>query len=348
MCAPNLLASMQVARATWQGVQNVPLQDIVILPFLNFRASSSEEGENVALADSIRKYGIIQPIVVRPAKTLSKVDEGVARPKFELVCGHRRYAACEKLGAITVPCIMMPLDDREAFELALVENLQRQSLNPIEEAEALKSYVVSFGHGSLTRLARTVGKSEEYISHRLLLLGLPKALTERISRRLLTASHATELVWLKDAKMQIELSEEISKHDLSLRQVRSVTKLLKAGNVGVCEAVRTVLNRVPILLHNGGLDSKPEVGIEGIQPSLASWFLYQDTPGDGETKHNMKVLDHAILVARSSLAGLDLIVQRAEDQSNIRAFLMQERRVFHSVLDDIIRFKLSYEKKAAR
>ncbi len=126
-------------------------------------------------------------MVVRPIKTSGELDERAATAKFELVCGHRRYAACKKLGITTIPCIILPLDNREAFELALVENLQRENLNPIEEAEAFKSYAVSYGHGGVTRLARKIGKSEEYVSHRLLLLSLPGQLLGRINRRLLRA-----------------------------------------------------------------------------------------------------------------------------------------------------------------
>src|SRR5579862_7786956 len=158
-----------------QRLRSISLEEIGTSALLSFRIDPEQTEDFSELVDSIRRHGLIQPLVVRRVNR----NNG-ERGHFQLVSGYRRFCACKQLEIPAVPCIVRSLTDQEAFEIALVENVQRRNLNPIEEAEAFKSYVVNFGRGSVSRLARKIGKSEEYVSHRLLLLGLPKVLIERI------------------------------------------------------------------------------------------------------------------------------------------------------------------------
>jgi len=182
---------------------------------LNLRTDLSDVSE---LEHSIREKGLIQPIVVRRSGD-----------KFQVICGHRRLQACRNLGWKSIPALLVEASDKSAFEMAITENVQRSSLDPLEEAEAFRRYISSYGWGGVSELARRIGKSEEYVSHRVLLLDLPPSVREKISRRQLSASEATELLWLKDRDQQEKLSEIIVREGLSFRDVRAAVKKIKAG-----------------------------------------------------------------------------------------------------------------------
>ena len=287
------------------------------------------------LKSSINKYGLLQPIVVRPAKNKRGVDresgqlgesEEAGFYSFEIISGHRRYLACKELAFDSIPAFVHDLDDREALELALVENIQRESLNPIEEAEAFKKYVVNFGRGSITSLATRIGKSEVYVSHRLLLLGLPKSITEKISRRLLKPGQACELVWLKDNQKQTELADEITSKNLSVKETRNIIKAIKDDKLPVSIAVQR--------RHRG---SKRELGNE---TSLSEpWQNYYQTRDPQETD-DIRTLKHAELIIRSCLSGLDALIERTEEHQ-IRCVILNERQTVHNCLDKIIQAQVA-------
>jgi ParB/RepB/Spo0J family partition protein len=306
-------------------VKEIAVQEIIPSNFLKLRANWNEIEEEGILA-SIRSCGLLQPLVVRP------IESGM----FEIVCGNRRYMACKKLGINRVPCVVLSLDERSALEVALVENIQRQNLNPIEEAEAFKMYMVNFGRGSITRLASRIGKSEEYVSHRLLLLDLPKEVLEKISRRLLKPSQACELLWLKDREKQISLSEEISVNSLTFRQTRAAIRLIRGENLSVREAVKKVLAKEEELQRdtNHVVEHDP-------------WPKYTNGAASRDEFDRIDILDHAILILRTCLVGLDMLVNRASDL-NIRTVLMKQRNSVHEALDDIIKEKVVCNKRESR
>jgi len=310
-----------------------------MLSFLNFRVEDDGGEDFVGLIASIRKHGLLQPVIVRPSFGAEENDSPERR--FELVCGRRRYIAYKRLGFDSIPCVIMDLDDREAFEVALIENVQRCSLDPIEEAEAFKSYVTNYGRGSITRLAERICKSEEYVSHRLLMLGLPKSLLDRISRRLLNPSHAMELVWLRDEKEQLELSQEISKHNLSLRQLRSIIRMVRKEKVVVRKAVQEVLQMRGVITRGGSHERA-----EGTNVQDEPWM---DNPHveDGDSDECLRTLNRAILVMRSALAGMDSLTEATTNSSALRTFLLKERQAVHSTLDGLIRAKVTYKRRGS-
>jgi len=164
------------------------------------------------LVESIQSNGLLQPIIVRP------VDSG-----FEVVVGNRRFVACTRLDYKSIPCRILELDDKQAFEISLVENIQRNTLNPIEEAKAFKRYVDEFGYGGVSELSKKIGKSQEHVSKRLQLLRLPKRVQREIIRRRITPSAAYELCCV-DSEYTEKLADEILREKLSLREVRRVIK----------------------------------------------------------------------------------------------------------------------------
>jgi ParB family chromosome partitioning protein len=159
------------------------------------------------LAASIRAQGLIQPIVVTP------LDSGI----YTIIAGERRWRAAQRAGLATVPVVVRPVrDDRQLLELALVENLQRADLDPIEEAEAFQALIGDFGL-SHEEVAQRVGRSRSAISNSLRLLRLPASVREMLRSGALTAGQARPLLALDDAEAIERLAERIVAHGLSAR-----------------------------------------------------------------------------------------------------------------------------------
>jgi ParB family transcriptional regulator, chromosome partitioning protein len=160
------------------------------------------------LSLSIKKHGLLQPIIVRP------VDSG-----FEIVAGHRRFHACKLLLWRAIPSYVKELSDMAAFEIQLVENIQRETLNAVEEARAFEMYVTEYGWGGVTKLANTIMKSEQYVSSRLQLLKLPKSVLERVISGQLKVSHALELITMKGNSNEI-VADSIVEENMSIKEIR--------------------------------------------------------------------------------------------------------------------------------
>ncbi len=163
------------------------------------------EAELDALARSIREKGVLQPLLVRPV-----ADADAA---FELVAGERRWRAAQRVGLHEVPVIVRALADSEALEIAVVENLQREDLSPLEEAEAYKRLVTEFGRTQAS-LAEAVGKSRSHVTNTLRLLTLPPAVRERLDEGELSAGHARALL---AAAEPAALADEIVRRGLNVR-----------------------------------------------------------------------------------------------------------------------------------
>ena len=164
--------------------------------------------EHEELKSSIRELGLLQPIVVRPLGHL-----------FEIVAGHRRHAACRALRWRSIPCRVRELSDRQAYEVQLAENLQRKSMDPVEEAEAYHRYVEEFGWGGASDLARRIGKSPEYVSHRMQLLKLSTEIKGHVASRRLGVSHAIEVASMEPGEREGAVDRIIGE-GLTIRQVR--------------------------------------------------------------------------------------------------------------------------------
>jgi len=186
-------------------------------------ALRTDSGPINGLMLSIKDKGLLEPIIVRP------MEDG-----FEIVAGMRRFEACKRLGWRRLPAHVVELDDREAFEVSLLENIQRETLNPIEEARAFRNYVEEFGYGGETELARRVGKSQEYVSRRIGLLALPGRVQDQIMRRRIAPSVAQELTMLSDDDAE-EMADEISDEGLSLREVRKIIRRRQGRGDGAAQ-----------------------------------------------------------------------------------------------------------------
>jgi ParB family chromosome partitioning protein len=174
------------------------------------------ETELDELADSIREHGVLQPVVVTRARR-----EG----RYNLVAGERRWRAAEMAGLHAIPAIVKEASSREMLELALVENLQRADLNPLEQAAAYKSLVEEFGMRQEDVAAR-VGKSRQAVTNAMRLLQLPAAVQQSLALKLITEGHARAILQAPGETLQIRLAEQTVAEDLSVRQVEELARML--------------------------------------------------------------------------------------------------------------------------
>ena len=179
-------------------------------PRKNFEKESLED-----LTNSIRERGIIQPLVVRKSDDLDN--------KFELIAGERRWQAAQNAGLHEVPVIILNIDNLRSLEFAIVENVQRKDLNPIEEAEGYKRLIDEFNYDQ-EKVAKFIGKSRAHISNCLRLLTLPKKIIQNIVEDKITQGHAKILVGLENAEL---LVDKIIKKKLSVRQAEALARLTK-------------------------------------------------------------------------------------------------------------------------
>ncbi|MFR6101173.1 MAG: ParB/RepB/Spo0J family partition protein [Christensenellales bacterium] len=164
------------------------------------------------LADSIREAGVLSPILV--------VENGM---RYRIVAGERRYRAARLAGLETVPCIVRSMTNEQQMEAALIENLQRQDLNPIEEAAAIRSLMQECGY-TQEQAARKLGKSRPAIANALRLLNLPKAVTDLVVTGDLSAGHARVLAGLDSEARQLELAHQCVLHGYSVRRLEELAK----------------------------------------------------------------------------------------------------------------------------
>jgi ParB family transcriptional regulator, chromosome partitioning protein len=251
--------------------------------------------EDETLHISIREHGLLQPILIRP------ISHG-----FEIVAGHRRFHACRSLRWRFIPCKIREMSDKQAYEIQLTENMQRKAMDPVEEAEAFRRYVMDFGWGGVSELAKKIGKSEEYVSHRIQLLKLPDDIKNQIITSRLNVSQAMELTNLSQER-QSEIIEQVINGNLTVKQIREVKSLLR---------------------EDGTFDhtSKP---CRNITKSIRL----------------IRVSKKTSLALRITLARIDSIINEVHEsiepdqRAEIINFLMALRLKIHAMIDDTIRFK---------
>jgi len=176
-------------------------------PRKHFDKESLEE-----LSSSIREQGVIQPIVVRPNKSL----EG----KYEIIAGERRWLASQNAGLHEVPVVILNVDDVKSLEFSIVENVQRQDLNPIEEARGYQRLIDEFSYNQ-EKLSKFIGKSRSYIANSLRLLSLPEEILSMVEKRNLSAGHARSLIGLQNS---VNIAKKIIEKKLSVRQAEILAR----------------------------------------------------------------------------------------------------------------------------
>jgi ParB family transcriptional regulator, chromosome partitioning protein len=205
--SPSIVSLLSAEGSKSLGVRHVPVERIEPNPEnprLLFEEPALEE-----LASSIREHGVLQPILVRPA----------GRDQYQLVAGERRWRAAIRAGLATIPALVEELDDDAALEIAVIENLQREDLSPLEEATMYDKMVKDHGY-SIRKLAQKLGKDKGYLENRLRLADAPEEIRALVSVRKDTLSHAYELMKVQDPKKRKRLAAQVASGQLSLVKLK--------------------------------------------------------------------------------------------------------------------------------
>ena len=193
-------------------------------PRLDMRPETLQE-----LADSIRAQGVVQPIVVRP------IEGAGPSQHYEIIAGERRWRAAQMAGLTEIPAVIRRIPDEAAIAVALIENIQRENLNPLEEARALQRLISEFAL-SHQQAADAVGRSRAGVSNLLRLLELAPEVADRVEKRELEMGHARALLALSNRKQQIETALIVVKKSLSVRETESLVRRLQQSPTSQVEA----------------------------------------------------------------------------------------------------------------
>jgi len=242
------------------------------------------------LMRSILEKGLLQPIIVR------MINNNI---NYEIVAGNRRYCACKKLGWKKIPCQIVDITDMEAFEISIVENIQRKTLNPIDEAKALKKYVYDNGWGSVSELATKLGKSVAYITKRIMLLDLPSEVTKAINENLLGPSIAEELFSIKKEDEKSKVAKLIIEKHMTINNVRIMVKELMMPDMDSSDEFEIVLNKVD--------------------------------------NNRARSFDRTIISLKIAMNRIVSIIDDAEDDWILYEMLMQHKRRLHEQIDILIK-----------
>jgi ParB family chromosome partitioning protein len=250
--------------------------------------------ESEELTASIKDKGLLQPIIVRTYKDY-----------FEIVGGNRRYSACKSLGWRKMLCHVVELDDKEAFEFSLTENIHRKTLDPFEEARAFKAYVQDFGWGGISDLALKISKSPSYVCKRLSILKLPVEMLESMQRSSIKPSVAEELIPIRDNQKRQFIAKLVIENGLSSRETRrlikSIKKLKQAPSTVEDIAFRETINEI-----------------------------------DGRAQRSFDKTITALKIAMNKVAS---VIENVEDNWIVYEILMQHKNMLNSQIDLLIKEK---------
>ncbi len=274
--APASSEVVAAPRAGGDELAHLPVEQLTrgkYQPRVDMRQEALEE-----LAISIRNQGVIQPIVVRP---LNNPAPGTAR--YEIIAGERRWRAAQIAGLKTIPAIIRKVADDAAIAMALIENIQREDLNPLEEARALERLIAEFGV-THAQAAEAVGRSRAAVSNLLRLLELAPEVAEMLEKRQLEMGHARTLLPLTQRRQQIESAQQVVRDGLSVRQTEALVR-------GLTDPAR---QKVPA--GGNAAPQQIEANVSALQQDLserlgAKVLIQQGSGGKGRLVVNYNSLD---------------------------------------------------------
>jgi len=287
------LSSSQYNNGLIGTIDDLYMSDITqsINPLRNSSESIQE------LSDSISKIGLLSPILVRITES----------GKFELVAGNRRFKACKLLGCKTIQCHIVELDNRSAFEASIIENIQRKTLNIMEEALAFRKYVQEFGWGAGSELAHKLSKSSSYVSKRIRLLELPAEVLQLLCESEISVSTGEELLSIKEENRQWEFAQLVLKQGISSKKLRAMIQKEK----------------------------------DELDNSSTTSYSYST---EDEIKH-LKSFSNSIITLKIALNKIAISLEKIEDNWVLYEILMNHKNTLHSQIDLLIREKKKYIKR---
>lgn len=230
----NILASDKSSAATNLRISEVePRSD---QPRKTFTTESLEQ-----LADSIAQFGVLQPIIVR--------ESALLQGSYEIIAGERRWRAAKMAGLSEIPAVILDGDELKAAQVAVIENVQREDLNPLEEALAYSTLIDRF-HLTQDQVAKQVGKSRPAIANMLRLLDLPDEVLELLRQGNLSAGHARALLGLNNPDQMLPLAEKILEKDLSVRDVERTIRLMNYEPDAQDSEEQTALTQRKAYMHD--------------------------------------------------------------------------------------------------
>jgi len=265
-------------------IEELPISEIK-LPINPLR--SLQELDELSI--SIAQKGLLQPIIVRTVYNKSS---------YEIVAGCRRYLACKMIGRRKIACQITNLDDKEAFEVSIIENVQRKTLAIMDEAKAFKTYVSNYGWGGISELAAKLGKSVSYVTKRIMLLNLPKEVRDSIIERTLSPSIAEELIYVQKNEDKSKLAKLILNRHLTIKNVRKL--VMEIDNDKMTDTV--------FVNHN-------------VQDKV----------------RKQRSFDKTIIILRIAMNRLSNIIDEFEDDWVTHEMLMQHKRRLHEQIDILIK-----------
>jgi len=288
-----MLSSSQYENELVGSIDDINISDI----FQSLNPLRNGSSNVLELEDSISKIGLLSPILVRITEN----------GKFEVVAGSRRFKACKSLGWKKISCHIVKLDDRHAFEASIIENIQRNSLNIIEEGSAFRKYVNEFGWGAASELAKKLSKSSSYVSKRMRLLELPEDVLQLLCESEIPIATGEELLSVKERDKQSKFAKIVLKQSMSSKKLRKMIKDEKSH-----------LDDFDIFSYHSRVDEKEK-------------FL--------------KTFDKSIIVLRIALNRLATLIEKTEDNWVLYEILMNHKNIIHSQIDLLIREKKQYVNK---
>ena len=190
------------------------------------------------LKNSIKERGVIQPIIVRKSNSEDS--------KFEIIAGERRWLAARKAGLHDIPVVVTEADDLKSLEFAIVENVQRHDLNPLEEAQGYKRLIDEFSYDQ-EKVSKFIGKSRSYITNSLRILNLPTSVLKYIEEKKISAGHAKILVGLDNAEF---IANKIIEKKLSVRQAENFVKIFKKGKISINKSMDPNIQNLEISISD--------------------------------------------------------------------------------------------------
>lgn len=279
-------------------IQEISINKIRHSPY-QFRMNLDNIDE---LASSIKEHGLLQPIVVRPMQY-----------EYEVVAGNRRFAAAKLLKLRKIASHVIDLSDKEAYEVALVENVHHRTMNAIEEAIAFNQYVEGRGWGGITELAARIGRSQEFVTKRIQLLRLPQNIRNEIIHHRISPSVALEMLPLGKDVMQ-DVADFVIKNPLTKVQIRKIVKISKAKSNDL----------------NDLCDHSPSRNVSSEKDLID------------------KALRKSIVVMKSTLVNFDDIVNSVNDDWILKELLMQYRMIIHGDIDTFLKLRKRLKMKMPR
>ena len=285
-------------------IEDIDMSKITESKF-KLRETSQDEIDGLTL--SISEHGLLNAVVVR-----SKEDS------YEIVAGNRRFMACKILGHRKIASQVIELDDKGAFEISLMENIQRRTLHPMEESKAFHKYISEFGWGGATELSQRIGKSISYITRRMRLLELPEEVIESISSEGISTSAAQELLTITDKSEQSEIAKIVADNNLSVKQIRGILSDKKSSN--------------------------------NINDNEDNWlFTISQNEGYDCCERYEKIIDKSITILRIAMTRFGHIASDMSENNNqnwlLSETIMYHKNLLHQQIDLLIRQKYKKPRK---